>query len=272
MLQLRRLLNEELANLPTLREKLNALFELQQEHLALQRLREKIARGSGQPTNEQLRQFHDLLAREEALSSRSAALVTSFQRDRARLLDEIAARRQAIEDRLEELRNKAPAELSPKASEELRNLYRTRRMYAHITERLNQLDEIGSSTDWQNRLLRGLWSPEEIDPRLVEQARERLRQLEHEQQELRERLDDLREQLEDLREILSAAIPPPTSPQEPRELSDFKRPPRQQQPPQPAQQRSRRQGTLSGPQSPEPPALGSPPRDGAPAEAHPPRP
>lgn len=260
VLQLRRLLNEEFANLPTLREKLSELLELQQEHLTLQRLRERIARGTGQPTDEQLRQFHELLAREEALSSRSAALVKSFQRDRAKLLDEIAARRQVIENKLDELRNKAPSEPSPKQSEELRNLYRARRVYAHLAERLKQLDETGSAMDWQNRLLRGLWSPEEVDPRVVEQARERLRQLEHEQQELRERLDDLREQLEDLREILSAAGPPSTLPKEPREQAGFERP-RTQQPPQPGQQRARRQGVLPGPQPPQPPELDLPPRN-----------
>jgi hypothetical protein len=108
--------------------------------------------------------------------------------------------------------------------------------------------------------LRGLWSPEEVDPRVVEQARERLRQLEHEQQELRERLDDLREQLEDLREILSAAGPSPSLPKEPRDQSGFERP-RTQQPPQPGQQRARRQGVLPSPQPPQPPELDLPPRN-----------
>ena len=195
----RQFLMEELKNVPLLESKIRDLMQMQQERTNLSRQRSQLADPSGdKPSEEQLREFHRLLRREDDLTSRQEGLLHDFIRDSGQIQAQIAARR-------EEIRSKLDGKPEVGGDLDTRNLWRARRMYDFLAQRLERLEEEPDRAEVLRSLLRGIWNTDEVDPQMAEQARKRLNQIQQDQEELRRRMNQIDDQVEQLQELLDRA-------------------------------------------------------------------
>lgn len=196
----RQFLMEELQNVPLLQEKVRALIQLMGDRQAIARERMELAEPGSRPTAEQLKAWHDLLKREDALTSRQEEVVHDFVRDSGELQKQISRRRDVIRQKLE-------SATGGTSETDTRNLWRARRMYDFLLQRLAKLEDEPDQEDFMRNMMRGMWSSEDMDPATADQVRRRLTQIVQEQEELRRRMNQLDEQVNDLREVLERSSP-----------------------------------------------------------------
>jgi hypothetical protein len=204
---LRQSFMEEMRHVPTLEPKLQRLMRVQQEKQAVRQKLEQTARLTNRPSSELWREFHDLLAKQDELTSQQTEIVSDLQRDADVIQDELVARRNEVSARLEELRRsgKEGADQRPESRSQSRIL----RMYDMLIERMPALKESPSEGEWVLGFMRGMHVPMDgVDPRVLEQARSHLQQLEQDCDELRSRMRTIEEQIGELRELLDVAASP----------------------------------------------------------------
>jgi hypothetical protein len=202
---IRQLMSNELKNVPLLGDKIRDLMQIHQERMVLQRQRQQIAMSSEEPTDEVLKRFHELLRREDQLTSKVQALTGDLARDAEKIRKQVLRRQQEIDSQIAQLREVRPDSKEPAATGDIRNLARAKRLYDFVLELLNSLESEQNSQEWPSKLMRGLWAQDEIDSHVAEQARRQLQQIQHDQEDLRRRIEQIDERLQDLTELLDAA-------------------------------------------------------------------
>ncbi len=204
---MREFMQAEMTQVPALTNVWRGVQEVQQDRLILAREREEIARSSSGDTREQLRRFHDNLAREDALTSRlqDIAREASLVSDAAE--KQILARRAELQKQLDSGSDDSTTKNSdPDSTGTTRNLRMAIRLYDVMLERLPALKENpGDAAAVQRLFGRTSWFSEDLDPILIGQAQRRLRQLEQEANDLRRRAEQLESQVTQMRELLEAA-------------------------------------------------------------------
>lgn len=188
-------------HVPLLHEKLQAFGAIQDERQKLQIQKRQVAQTSGR-SEVRLKRFHDLLRREDLLTSRQRALYAETARDAERIRNQIAKRRSRIEAHLrdlelrgEELRPTDPGPDHP----EFRFLTRALRVYETLEQKLDARAENRNRPDWVRPLFRGLIPPED-EPAGIrnDHAERRLKHLRAERDELRRRLMQVQREIDEL--------------------------------------------------------------------------
>ena len=204
---MREFMQGEMTQVPALAKVWRGVQEVQQDRLTLAREREEIARSASGDTREQLRRFHDNLAREDALTSRLQVMAQEVSLGADVVEEQILARRAVLQKQLD-----AGGEGGKESDSEsdgistTRNLRMAIRMYDLMLERLTALKDNPHDAAAVQRLFgRTSWFSEDLDPILIGQAQRRLRQLEQEANDLRRRAEQLETQVGQMRELLEAA-------------------------------------------------------------------
>ena len=201
---MREFMQGEMAQVPALTKVWRDVQEVQQDRLTLAREREEIARSASGDTREQLRRFHDNLAREDALTSRLQVMAQEVSVVADVVEEQILARRAALQRELDAGGEERDSETEGVGT--TRNLRMAIRMYDLMLERLPALKENPQDGAAVQRLFgRTSWFSEDLDPILISQAQRRLRQLEQEANDLRRRAEQLETQVSQMRELLEAA-------------------------------------------------------------------
>lgn len=199
---LRQAMAEELKNVPLLDEKIREIVSLQQERMTLIRERQKFANDPGRPSQAEIREFHELLEREDKLTTRQRDLIAGFARDAESLRQEAQKRLDEINGELQELKNKRDAGEPPAVARE-RELGRFSRFYSLFLERLDDLKERPDDPDWMRRFGRAFWAGD-LDPQSADQLRRRLTEIEQDREELRRRCDQIDARIGELREMIES--------------------------------------------------------------------
>lgn len=199
----------ELHNVPLLESKVKRAIQIQTERQTLQRQRELIALSRSKPSAEILSDFHKLLGREDELTSAQNEVVDELLRDSEAIQRQVELRRNELSAKLDEMRKDSP-QSGPGAPMsgglEPRRIWRTLRAYDFIYESLGRLRDNPKRAEWIRGFLRGMWGSEEIDNKIIEQARRRLQELEQDQDDLRRKTEMIDERINELRETLDAAM------------------------------------------------------------------
>ena len=201
----RRLLQDEVKNVPALVPRLNELLEVQQQRNALQKQRAQVADDRSLSSEESLRKFHDLLKREDELNTQQKTVFESMLRDAPVIQKQIAERRKQIQQRIQELGPQQPSENNEPPTleqEEARSLGRASRFYEFLDSRVTSLQAHPDRLEMLNRFFKGMPNIEEPDAQTIEKARVRLDQIQQEQDELADRLDKLEDEVRELRQFL----------------------------------------------------------------------
>lgn len=204
---MREFMQGEMAQVPALTKVWRGVQEVQQDRLTLAREREEIARSASGDTREQLRRFHDNLAREDALTSRLQEMAGEVSMVADVVEKQILARRAALQKQLDAGgEDNKGRDSEADGNSTTRNLRMAIRMYDLMLERLPALKENPQDGAAVQRLFgRTSWFSEDLDPILIGQAQRRLRQLEQEANDLRRRAEQLETQVSQMRELLEAA-------------------------------------------------------------------
>lgn len=197
----------EMKHVPTLDARLRGLLQVQQQKMALQRERREFIEDSGIASDVVLRRFHDLLKREDVLTSRQQEMIGLIRADVDKIQNEIAKRRAELARQTE---SPVKEETRFSAYLERRRLQRMIRFYDSLSESLAKLKEDENESEWIRRISRGGWPAEEIDAEVLEQSRRRIQQLVQEQEELRRRMQELDLQINELDELLQTVGPAPS--------------------------------------------------------------
>lgn len=191
---------EEIRHVPLLEKRLKAMMEIQQERASLQHARDQFARRTEKPSSSQLNEFHDLLRREDLLTSQQEQLISQLLRDADKIQEQIAKRRADITKRQAELKSRPQ---TPDIGGELRLLERSAGLYQFLDDKIDDLRENPQQqTDLLRRLTKGMWFVGEADPHMTEQVRRRLQQVQEDQDSLRHRMDEIDGQINELKELL----------------------------------------------------------------------
>lgn len=204
---------EEFKHVPLLDKDITPLVKLQQERYALAVARQHAVSGqrADRPSDSELKAFHDLLRKDDELTSRQQELLQALSRDADAIQQQIGQRRQEIAQRLKELSKQPP---SSTVSQEMRALSRANRAYDFVADRLANVQERPLAADWLRRFMHGMLSGDEPDPQMLDQFRRRLQQIEQDQEELRRKAAQLDQQIDEIQDLLEHARPaarPPRS-------------------------------------------------------------
>jgi hypothetical protein len=188
---------DEFKKVPLLNDRLKRLLDFQIQHIALQHRRFQLTQKTNEPTNTAFTQFHDLLKQDEALNQSQQKLVEQISTDVPQLVQQITARRTDLDN---QIKQQAPD------SPEQKRLQRLDRFYHFLQDRFADLPESQNRSEWMRRLMRGFAAPmEELDAQMLADIRNRLEQLQQEQDLLRRRLTEIDNQLLEIRDIMDAS-------------------------------------------------------------------
>jgi chromosome segregation ATPase len=207
-MMMRQFVSEELSHVPSLQSKLQRVIQLQQEKANLEQKLRQSVQGAGRETR--WTDFHELLGRQDAVTTKMLELLAEFSRDSDRLHEEVARRRQEIGSQIDELRRNRPEGTGEARDDtpEMRTLNRGLRFYDFVLDRLAVLHENPQRIEWLRSLLRGSLGNDTADMQVVQQALRRLQQLEQDQEELRRSMQQVEGQIAELRETLEAVSMP----------------------------------------------------------------
>lgn len=186
--------------MPTFQKHLREFIEIQKQRMTLEQKRREIALATDKPTDTLLTEFHELLRREEVLSSRSADLLRRIRGDRAAIEREIQERLEQL-DKAAESRSR---DTLPSRPYEPAPWPRARHFYTFVLDHLGRLDSVPTASEWFSALGRAAWDAERTNRATIEAAVRQLERLQHEQEDLRRRLDKVQDAIDDLAELLAA--------------------------------------------------------------------
>lgn len=211
---------DELKDIPTLEGPIREIGEIHQERVLLRKERARIATETGRPKDTLVKEFHELLRREDELTTRQRRVMKEIGRDAAKIRAEAEARRAATEESLRALKEQLGD--NPMQSAEYRSAIRSLRFYESVDERLREFEEnpdrenLIHSMLFRSMFLRGTWNDtRELDPAVVEQTRRQVRDLRQQQEKLERRMDEIERQLDEMEDVINAAGPPASPPPAP---------------------------------------------------------
>jgi len=198
----------EIKKVPTFEKYLREFFRLQLRRTELEQKRHRIAMASDKPSDELLRQFHDVLREEELVTSEGEKLLRQLRADRAVIEEEMKNRVRELDEIIAvNGRDKPKARNNP----DLEALQRARRFYNTCLAHLDSLDEVPSAFEWFGNVFRAAWVQQRLPNPTVEGAMRQLERLQREQEELRRRLENVQNSLDDIAELLSTLRSPDES-------------------------------------------------------------
>jgi predicted transcriptional regulator len=195
-------LPEELKNIPALDKPLRELIEIQQERMQLARQRQAVAMARSRPAAEIMKEFHDLLRREDELTSRQRSVVEQLIGDLDAIQEQVARRRDALRRELETAPDEGLGQ--GRGPLESRRLWRSLRFYDMIVPRLEALAKDSDRHDAIRALLRGDWDAQRLDSADAETLRAQLREVRQQQERLQRKMQDLEQQIEEISDVLEA--------------------------------------------------------------------
>lgn len=209
-LAFRQMMLEELKHVPLLEMRVRRMTDLQIERAKLEAERKNRAMPAERPSEQQWRDYQKLVERDEEITTRQQQLLSEVLQDSDKIRDQIAARRRAIEELIQNAqKNPGKTPTEPNDPNDPRMLNRLLRFYDFVGENFENLRQNPRQNEWLRTLLRGGWGAGEIDNRVLELSRRRLQQLEQNSEDLRMRLDDMQDEIDELRETIDAASTPP---------------------------------------------------------------
>lgn len=195
-------LPEELKNVPALDAPLREMVEIQHERMQLARQRQFIAGDRSRPSGVIMREFHELLRREDELTSRQRSVMERLVGDLDVIQDQVAKRREALRREMESAPAGEPGE--GRSPAEARRLWRALRFYDTIGSRLETLAKDPDRQDALRTLLRGGLDTEGLDSAGVETLRNQLREVRQQQERLQRKMHELEQQIDEMSDVLDA--------------------------------------------------------------------
>jgi hypothetical protein len=206
-------LQEEMSHIPTLEPKVRKLIELQQRRMQIQKERAGLAENRQAPAGDSLKRFHALLKEEDEVNSQQKQALDEMAREADPIRKEIAARRQDVKAKFDALEaERPPQDTKPEdgrdrpddpKERERRSLGRTLRFYGFLDDRMDDLKK-GKNRDYLvNRFFKGMPMGDSAqDGRMSEQLRQRIVDIERQQDRLTHQMDELNKELELVRGLL----------------------------------------------------------------------
>lgn len=189
-------------HVPLLHAQMQAVFAIQQERQHLQVQKREAARAS-ERSEAKLQRFHELVRRDDTLTSRQRALLVETAAGAEAIRAQVALRRSELEARLLELESdelENPERAQDAETTEIRFLTRAIRTYGFLDSRLAALQENPRNPEWMRPLLKGMFfaGGESDDSRRGDGTERRLQQLQEEEENLRRRLHWIQREIEAL--------------------------------------------------------------------------
>lgn len=195
-------LPEDLKNVPALDTPLREMLEIHQERLQLARQRQAIALDRSRPSGEIVKEFHELLRREDELTSRQRTVLAGLLKNLDSVQEQVARRREALR---REMELAAGGEVGEgRSAPDSRRLWRALRFYDMIGPRLEVLARDPDRPDALRMLLRGGFETEGLDPAGAETLRVQLREVRQQQERLQRKMQELEQQIDEISDVLAA--------------------------------------------------------------------